>query len=311
LGTIDFRRFEGDTIAIHFGGLAANIDAYTFANSLVAFADAVHAVDALLNPGEIIELHLVAQGPGSYRAVLKRVRKGLPGIFSRGIENVIWGIIATLVYENVIKNDPAPKILVTTSEVIIEHGKDKIIVPRDAYDALPNVRKNPEVHDNLARTFRALENDEQVTNFGLTAKIDDPDPIVLVPREKFKEFIAPLLPAESPEKVRQREERARLVILKAWLTHGKRKWSFEWNGVPLSAPISDDEFLNGIDSREYLIGSGDALDVILTYRQQFDEQLGVYVNDPNSFRVTRVIRPVPRDPKLGLKSTRLRVRSRS
>jgi hypothetical protein len=93
---------------------------------------------------------------------------------------------------------------------------------------------------------------------------------------------------------RVRKESARLVILKAWLNHAKRKWSFEWNGVPISAPIAGTDFLDRLDRREHLLGAGDALDVEITFKQNFDPALGVYVTEPNSYLVTRVIRPVPR-----------------
>ena len=65
--------------------------------------------------------------------------------------------------------------------------------------------------------------------------------------------------------------------------------------MPISAPITDKEFLDRLDRREHLLGSGDALDVEITYKQEFDPVLSVYVNDPNSFKVTRVIRPVARE----------------
>ena len=48
--------------------------------------------------------------------------------------------------------------------------------------------------------------------------------------------------------------------------------------------------------RLYRLGAGDALDVILKYVQYLDEQIGVYVNDPNSFVVIEVVRPIPRTP---------------
>jgi hypothetical protein len=64
--------------------------------------------------------------------------------------------------------------------------------------------------------------------------------------------------------------------------------------VPLSAPVKDDTFLDRLANRDYLIGAGDALDVILTFKQNFVESLGVYENDPNSFVVKKVIKPVPR-----------------
>ena len=103
---------------------------------------------------------------------------------------------------------------------------------------------------------------------------------------------------EVQPNVREVKQRARLLILKAWLNHAKRKWSFEWNGVPISAPIADTAFLDQLDRREHLLGAGDALDVEVAYRQTLDAELGVYVNDPNSFVVTRVVRPVPRSSSL-------------
>ena len=85
-----------------------------------------------------------------------------------------------------------------------------------------------------------------------------------------------------------------MVILKAWLNHAKRKWLFEWNGVPISAPIADRDFLDRLDRREHLFGAGDALDVEITFKQNYDKNLGVYVNDTNSFVVTKVIQVVPK-----------------
>jgi hypothetical protein len=298
VGTLNFSEFEGDQVVIHFGGSLASVDAYTFANSLIGFADTIRAVNHVLNPGQDIEVRLEGTGPGSYRAVVKRIRKGLGGFFSSGMANVFWAIVATLIYERVIKNDPDVKIIVNDTEVVIEHGGDRVIVPRTVYEAMPNVRKNPEVQHNLSRTFKAIERDEAVANFGLTARIDDPHPILVVPRTEFERLSEPVALLPEDERTRTRTLEARLVILKVWF-RGKRKWSFEWNGVPISAPIKDDEFLDKLDQREYLIGAGDALDVLISFAQIRDPDLGTYVNDPNSFVITKVIRPVPKSSKAG------------
>jgi hypothetical protein len=294
VGTLDFTKFESDYVVVHFGGSLASVDAYTFANSLIAFADTVRSVNAVINPGQAVEVRLEAQGPGSYRAVVRRIKKGLGGFFSRGADAIFWGIVATLIYEKVIKNDPKIQIVVNHKEVIITHGDDRVVVPRAVYEAMPNVRNNADVQHNLSRTFRALEIDEAITDFGLTAKIDDPSPILTVPRTEFETLAAPAAIVDEGAKTRTREEPARLIILKAWLTPGKRKWSFEWNGVPISAPIVDADFWVKLNRREYLIGAGDALDVVISFKQNRDDQLGVYVNDPNSYVVARVVKPIPR-----------------
>jgi hypothetical protein len=82
--------------------------------------------------------------------------------------------------------------------------------------------------------------------------------------------------------------------LKAWFTPGNRKWSFEWNGVPISAPIRDEAFWQKLASREYLIGQGDALDVELRFQQNYDEGLGMFVNDVHTFEVIKVSGVVPK-----------------
>jgi len=63
--------------------------------------------------------------------------------------------------------------------------------------------------------------------------------------------------------------------------------------VPLSAPISDRDFLDCLARREYLLDAGDALDVEIGFRQYYDPQLTVYVNDQNSFVITKVTQVVP------------------
>lgn len=82
--------------------------------------------------------------------------------------------------------------------------------------------------------------------------------------------------------------RARLFVLKAWLNHAKRKWAFEWDGQPVSAPIADSDFLDALDRRALLLGAGDALDVEITFTQSYDKILGVWINDPTSYLVTKV-----------------------
>jgi hypothetical protein len=296
MATIDFRIFEGERVVVHFGGIDASIDAYTFGNSLVAFTDAVLAINKVINPGQEIEIQLEAQGPGSFRAVVRRVAKDIGGFFSRGVEPVFWGVVGTLIYEQAIRPSIEPKteIVINTTEVIYQSGSDRVIVPRAVYDAMPNVRKDPEVRRNVARTFKVLEADKAIDNFGLTGRIDDPTPTLQIPRQKFSALADATMIVDETARTRTREEKARLVILKAWLNHAKRKWSFEWNGVPISAPIADEDFLAKLDNRDYLIGAGDALDVIIDFRQNFDEELKVYVNDQNSFVVVKVLNPVPR-----------------
>jgi hypothetical protein len=285
--------FQDDTIVLHFGGSSQSIDAYTFAEALTGFADTALAVSATIDPGTQIEILVEATGPGSYRTQIRRIKKDYGGLLAVG-GTVFWGVVSNVVYDATLKTDPKPEITVNSDEVIIKHGNDTIIVPRKVHEATEHVKKNPAVQRGLSKTFAALDADENVADFGITGSLKDPEPLIRIPRAEFPKVITFDVPTEEQPKERIVKERARVVVLKAWLNHAKRKWSFEWNGVPISAPIADTEFLNKLDRREILFGSGDALDVEITFKQNYDSALGIFVNDPNSFVITRVIRPVPR-----------------
>ena len=287
--------FFEDTIVLHFGGKAGSIDAYTFAEALIGFADTAYAVSSTIDPGQEIEIIIEATGPGSFRAVIRRLKKKYGGTLSPVAGLIFWGVVTNLIYDATLKKDDPVLITVSTNEVIIKHGHDTVIVPRNVYDASENAKKNPAVEKGIKKTFETIERDPNVTDFGLTSGIHDPQPLVNIPRADFSVVTQRVvIETEDTPLERIKSERARLVILKAWLNHAKRKWSFEWNGVPISAPISDRDFLDRLDRREHLLGSGDALDVEITYKQTYDPAIGVYVNDPNSFMIAKVIKPVPR-----------------
>jgi hypothetical protein len=295
MAIISLDRFFEDTIVLHFGGEAGSIDAYTFAEALIGFADTAYAVSSTIDPGQEIEIIIEATGPGSFRAVIRRLKKKYGGTLSPVAGLIFWGVVTNLIYDATLKKDDPVLITVNTNEVIVKHGHDTVIVPRNVYDASENAKKNPAVAKGIKKTFETIERDPNITEFGLTSSIHDPQPLVTIPRADFSVVTRRVvIETEDPPSERTKTERARLVILKAWLNHAKRKWTFEWNGVPISAPISDREFLDKLDRREFLLGAGDALDVEITYKQAFDPAIRVYVNDPNSFVITRVIKPVPR-----------------
>lgn len=293
MAIIRLDEFHDDTIVLHFGGPSQSIDAYTLAEALTGFADTALAVNATIDPGTEIEILVEATGPGSYRTQIRRIKKDYGGLLAvRG--TIFWGVVSNVVYDATLKSDPKPEITVNSDEVIIKHGNDTIIVPRKVHEATEHVKKNPAVQRGLSKTFAALDADKNVTDFGITGSLADPEPLIRIPRAEFPKIVVFDVRPEEQPKERIVKERARVVVLKAWLNHAKRKWSFEWNGVPISAPIADADFLNKLDRREILFGAGDALDVEITFKQNFDSSLGVFVNDPNSFVITRVIRTVPR-----------------
>jgi hypothetical protein len=288
MATIRLGGFTGDTIIVHFGGKVGRINAQTFALSLLGFAATAQAINAAIDPYQEIEIQVEADGEGSYRVKLRRVPKALGGFFSRGTEAIFWSIVGALIYDHFIKNDPQVEVQVNTNEVVFVQGKDRIIVPRPTYDQAKNAQHNEAVQEGLSRTFSPLEADPNVTDFGLTRFMEDAKPLIRIPRADFPLFTSQAHVIEPIQAERETHSKARLKILKAWLDNSKRKWSFEWNGVPISAPIKDESFLQRLGNRDFALGSGDAIDVVITYRQNFNPTLGVYENDTNTFVISEV-----------------------
>lgn len=218
-----------------------------------------------------------------------------PGGLIAVVGTVFWGIVSNYIYDNYVKDDPPPKIIIEKDGTVVKTGKYTIVISADVHTGTEHVKKNPAVHSGLARTFAALEADENVKDFGITSSVTTP-PKFTIPRAEFPRVARYPTALEEEPKTRTTVKKARLFVLKAWLNHAKRKWSFEWNGEPVSAPISDAAFLDKLDRREVLLGAGDALDVELHFKQNYDVALSVWINDPASYVVTKVLRPVPRLP---------------
>src|SRR5258706_9095499 len=92
--------FSEDTIVLHFGGPAGTIDAYPLANTLIGFADTAYAINDTLDPRTEIEIIVEATGPGSYRAVIRRLKKGLAGGVLSGIAaTIFWNVVSNVIYD--------------------------------------------------------------------------------------------------------------------------------------------------------------------------------------------------------------------
>lgn len=83
MATIDLRTTsDGDGFVIYFGGQPNEVDSYTFANALVAVADAFREINAQVNSGTALEVRLEALAAGSFKAQVKGLRKNLSSLLA-------------------------------------------------------------------------------------------------------------------------------------------------------------------------------------------------------------------------------------
>ena len=292
---VDITEFE-NSVVIHFDTDDKRINAYTFASTLVALADAAKAANTTLNVGCEIEIVVEAVGPGSFRALIRALYSSSRNLLANQIVmGLVLGVLVNYIYERTLAVDDKVTVEVKTDEVIIQKGNDRVIVPRKLYDATRRVEKNPQFVKAITRTFEAVATDEKVKSFGFVEKIDSPAPAIPIPRSTLLS-----LSTEMPEGPDSRivTEQAELQIVKAILKKSNRRWEFVWRGITISAPVVDDRFYVDFFAHEITIAPGDTLKVTLSIKQAKNPDTGIYTNV--GYEVTEVHGHVPRIKQIPL-----------
>jgi len=285
---INVQDFE-ESFVIHFGTESRRINAYTLASTLVAFADAAKSANAIVNPGYEIEVVVEALGSGSFRARIRTFYKGLQNLWSnQNVRAVVLGIIASYIYQHTLAPNQEVNVIVDESQVVIEQGEKKIIIPRTVHDALKEVEKSDKFKQDMNRTFEAVERDEEIKSFGITKKMEDEEPDFEVTRDNFPMITASV---EDSRTSRTIIEVVDLQILRAILKRSRRRWEFVWRGVQISAPVLDNHFYDKFFARRITIAPGDALRVKLKIYQNKDLDTGIYTND--KYEVLEVLEHIP------------------
>ena len=286
----------GDAFVIHFEAEGQRINAYTLASTLVGIADAAKAANAAINLGYDIEVVVEAIGPGSFRAMVRAVYKQAGNLFSaEAARTIILAIVASFIYERACSVNHDVRVEVLTHEVVIESGQNKVIVPRDIYQATRSAEQNPQFVRSIEKTFESLGADDDVKGIGFVPRMNSGAPDLLIPHDTIQAI--EIVTANDPE-TRVVEEQCDLQIVKAILEHGARKWEFMWRGVKISAPILDNTFYSQFFAHAITIAPGDELKVRLAIKQSRDVRTGIYTNV--AYEVNEVYRHVQRMRQDGL-----------
>lgn len=303
MADIDLTLLSGDEFVLHFGGRPNEVDAFTFANSLVAFSEAIRDINKQLNPSTRIEITIDGVGEGSFRVRLKTATTFLSALLrstaaTEMAKLFVIPIFITFIYDRYLSTPLEIKI--DDSHVVIHKGDDRIIVPRDVYEKKRQLPDPHSIDKHIARGFDVLQEDPSVTEFGVTKDLEDKVPITKIPRDDFALLARPVgIISENDTNNRTVDTRERLIVLRAILARSTRKWQFVWNGVRISAPILDDDFYFRLSRHEIVFGQGDSLEVVLRIYQQKDRETGIFMNV--GYEVMRVLlslnapdKPLPR-----------------
>ena len=121
---VDIAQFE-NSVVIHFDTDDTRINAYTFASTLVALADAAKAANTTLNVGCEIEIEIVVEaiGPGSFRALIRALYSSSRNLFANQVVvGLVLGVLGNYIYERTLAVDDKVVVEIKTDEVIIQKG---------------------------------------------------------------------------------------------------------------------------------------------------------------------------------------------
>lgn len=292
MATIDLREFkDSDGFVLHFGGRPNEVDTYTFAHALVAFSDAFREINSQANPHLNIELRLEAVGPGSFRGKVKGVSKGIANALKWGATNAVFPLLMAFIYDHYVDDDTF-EIEVTEEYVVIQQGRDRIIVPREAYNTSRSLPSPERVHEQINRAIDAVDDDPSVESFGLTSHLNDEKPMVDLPRENWGIIRGYRERRTETDTERRVSEEAALSIIKIVFSKSRRKWEFVWRGVKVSAFIEDPIFMADLMQGKYKVGNGDSIRCVLNIDQKWSDEHQVWLN--TGYSVEKVLEFAPR-----------------
>ena len=290
MATIDLTGIE-DTIILHFRKEGARINAYTLASALVALADAIKEANSAINMGYSVEVVVEALEDGSFRIRIRTLYRSLKNLFSKqNVKAILLAVLASYIYERTLAPKEEIIVNVDTKSVVIEHGDDRIIVPRDVYDEKENVKNLARFQETVGKAFHVIKEDQEITSFSLDRGADPKDQLPEIPREDFDKIA---LPPEEEEDEKEITEVADLQIIRAILERSRRKWEFSWHGVKIPAPVLDQRFYDDFFAHRITIAPGDKLEVVLKIHQKRDPQTSVYTNSTYEVIQVREHHPKP------------------
>ena len=279
---------ELNEIVLYFGTKQKAINAYTLASTIVAVADAIKEANFQINPGYDVEVLITDLGGGSFKAVVRTIFTSAKNLLSKiDVKTIILSILATFIYDHFFATKPNVIVNVSPEYVIIEQANDRIIIPKDVYQATKEITESEtKFQDKISTAMKILQQDKDIESIALVQSLEE-EPEILIPHNNFKDFIIEKEGEVDEETDEPIEEKTTLQITRAILENNARKWEFIWNGQRIPAPVLDNIFYKKFSEHRIKIAPGDTLDVRLKiYRKKIE---GTEIYENKKFEVVHVI----------------------
>ena len=277
---------SGEEIVLYFEIESEGLGAQTFGNALISFDEIYRAISSIINPGLDIEIEFIRSDQGSIRAILKSIKKDATTLWGAPFALIVFPFLLNI-FSNMITSD-AIKIIVNDDSYIVEHGSERVVLPRDAEQKVKKAERDPAVRQAIRNFFTVVDSDPNVKAVDFRSPKVPEQPTLPIERGKFAVLreIPELSPPELPKERKQPHLRQTVTVVTAVLEKARSKWKFIWSGQRISADIQDDGFFDKLARHDYEFGQGDSLVVDLLAEQELDEFVGAYVT--KRYHVTKV-----------------------
>jgi hypothetical protein len=282
-------------VVIYFQTEAQRVNAYTLAHALENFADAARAANRSINPGFEIEIVVEALASGSFRTRMNAIYTGAGNLFTAdALRAVILSVVASYVYEAIHPPTQPVNVIINDDEVIIERGKDRIVVPRNVYIATQEAKSNPQFTSSINQAVSTIASDPSIGGLGFVPSLASPPPELVITRDSLEAYLPQ--PTDEAPSTKIIIETCDLQIVKAILERTERKWEFRWMGVKVSAPVTDQAFYSSFFAHRIMIAPGDELQVRMKITQVKQPGSNIFTNV--DYEVIEVLKHTPKVEQL-------------
>lgn len=275
-------RMEQQSVTVKFGGNINGVDVDTFTRTMLAYAAVARAAIADVDASRGIDVQIGATRPGCLEVTLNLTADIAKGLFdlASAAAPILPDIVRTVSeYYRLMKflgENGSPKTTTIKgdgeSTVITAGDNASITINRNTYNIYTG---NPSAAKAVSASFKELGNSPEIEyvefsgsngSAGFRAERGEFDAIASAPQYS----------GEGARTATLRNQN--LTVLRVMLKRStKCMWQFAWNGVPISANISDFDFVENLDSYSFAIG--DVMEVDLKVTQRYDRELKAYINE--------------------------------
>ncbi len=276
-------KMDETNVIVKFGGNIDSVDINTFTRTVLGYASAMQAACGDIDASQALDIRIGETRPGCLEVDLKLVTDSIKGMidFASAAAPILPQVVATAteLYKLLSflgKNGKEETATIESGKnrvTVVASNAEKMTVNQNTYNIYTG---NPDATKSIVNSFKELESRPEIESL----EIIDPKPEgahFKADRDDFQYMAAaPLYEGADTKTVISTEQP--LSLLKVVLRKStKSMWRFGWNGVPISANISDNDFFDHFS--DYSFGIGDVLIADMKITKRYNRDLNTYMNE--------------------------------